>query len=393
VTPSRRIPFSALRDSDLIIDAVYEGGTAGNQGDDPLNRLLGVGNAGGFRPIGSVVRGTVRYAALYTSGVDPDWPDTLDRRMGTFVYHGDQKTPGRELHDTPRRGNQLLRDLFKTSEGGAEARATVPPLFLFGKAAPGRSVTFQGLLIPGGPSIRPDERLVAIWKSRDGRRYQNYRATFTVLDTGSISRPWLSDVASGNPLSSNAPEAWLHWVRSGAYSPLTAQSSRSCRSREQQIPSNLEGVRMLATLTDHFRDEPTRFEACAAKLWQMMAPAAGSMVITRATMDGGRDAIGTYALGPPDDRVELQFSLEAKCYAPDNSVGVREVARLISRLRHREFGVLVTTSYLARQAYTELRDDAHPVVVICGADIVDLLRERGLGTADLVREWLQTEFG
>ncbi|MCP1762460.1 O-acetyl-ADP-ribose deacetylase (regulator of RNase III) [Bradyrhizobium japonicum] len=36
--------------------------------------------------------------------------------------------------------------------------------------------------------------------------------------------------------------------------------------------------------------------------------------------------------------------LEAKCYGSGNSVGVREMSRLISRLRHRQFGVLVTTS-------------------------------------------------
>jgi hypothetical protein len=33
--------------------------------------------------------------------------------------------------------------------------------------------------------------------------------------------------------------------------------------------------------------------------------------------------------------------------------GVREMSRLISRLRHRQFGVLVTTSYVDNQAYRE----------------------------------------
>jgi Restriction endonuclease len=42
-----------------------------------------------------------------------------------------------------------------------------------------------------------------------------------------------------------------------------------------------------------------------------------------------------------------------------NSVGVKELARLISRIKHREFGVLVTTSYVNEQAYREVRDDGH----------------------------------
>jgi hypothetical protein len=54
-------------------------------------------------------------------------------------------------------------------------------------------------------------------------------------------------------------------------------------------------------------------------------------------------------------------------------VGVKKLSRLISRLRHRQFGILVTTSFLGHQAYQELRSDRHPVVVIAGADIAAIL--------------------
>lgn|GEM_PF-5943694 len=69
-------------------------------------------------------------------------------------------------------------------------------------------------------------------------------------------------------------------------------------------------------------------------------------------------------MGPLADRISLDFALEAKCYARENGVGVKELSRLISRLRHRQFGILVTTSYLGHEAYQELRSDRHPVVVI-----------------------------
>ena len=38
------VPFGALTGADLVVDAVYEGGTAGNAGDDPISRLVPVGN-------------------------------------------------------------------------------------------------------------------------------------------------------------------------------------------------------------------------------------------------------------------------------------------------------------------------------------------------------------
>lgn len=120
--------------------------------------------------------------------------------------------------------------------------------------------------------------------------------------------------------------------------------------------------------------------------------------ITRASIDGGRDAIGRYVLGLNNDPVYVDFALEAKCYAPANfgvglnTVGVREVSRLISRLRHRQFGVLVTTSAVARQAYEEVREDRHPIVFISGRDITEILIQNGKNTTQLVGEFLANEF-
>ena len=89
--------------------------------------------------------------------------------------------------------------------------------------------------------------------------------------------------------------------------------------------------------------------------------------------------ISTAAL-PAGNPVAVEFALEAKCYGLAHSVGVREVSRLVSRLRHRQFGVLVTTSYVHDQAYREIREDGHPVVIIAGRDLVDLLKGRGFDT-------------
>ena len=68
------------------------------------------------------------------------------------------------------------------------------------------------------------------------------------------------------------------------------------------------------------------------------------------------------------------------------------ISRLISRLRHRQFGILVTTSFLGHQAYEELRSDRHPVVVVASADIAAILVKAGIGTPDAVQEWLIASF-
>ena len=80
--------------------------------------------------------------------------------------------------------------------------------------------------------------------------------------------------------------------------------------------------------------------------------------------------------------------MEKHRYAANNAVGVREVSRLISRIKHREFGVLVTTSYVDRQAYQEVTDDGHPVILVAARDIVGLLRSAGLQTTAQVDAWL-----
>ncbi|MFE2704529.1 MULTISPECIES: restriction endonuclease [Streptomyces] len=390
------VPFDRLGVADLVVDAVYAGGLAGNSGDDPLGKLLpGTGNQGGFRYAGSPMKGTVRLAVLYTSGGEMDWPDHLDTETGTFTYYGDNRTPGRGLHETPRKGNLLLRDAFMHSHGGASDRGSrVPPFLLFEKAgATGRAVRFRGLLAPGGPTLTADEELVAIWRSTSRRRFQNYRARFTVLDQACIPRSWLHHVLEGgDSLGGGCPEAWRNWVAGRVYHPLLAPATTVIRAPEEQLPDDRAGTDMLSEIRQYFHGREVAFEACAVAIWRMIAPATGTVDITRPSRDGGRDAVGVYVLGPSASTISIDFALEAKCYGSGNSVGVREVSRLISRIRHRNFGVLVTTSYFNRQVQSEVREDGHPIALVCGRDIIEALRHHGITTSEAVRTWLQQGF-
>ncbi len=384
------VPFEHLADTDLIVDQVYAGGQNGTMADDPLARLLPVGNQGGFRYAGSPADGTVRLGALYTTGGEPDWPDSLDLQTGLFTYYGDNREPGKELHDTRRRGNVLLRDLFEWSHASPQARRRVPPLLLFAKAGPNRRIRFRGLLVPGGPGLSSDDELQAIWRTTLGRRFQNYRARFTVLDVSRVERKWINDVLDGRALESpHVPAAWAAWSKGRKYLPLLAPSTTVIRSRSEQMPADSSGKAILAEIRDAFRGHEHDFEYCAVELWRLLAPSTGSCEVTQRSRDGGRDAIGEYIIGPPSDPVPIDFALEAKCYSEKNPVGVRDVSRLISRLRHRQFGAFVTTSYFGEQAYKEVRSDGHPIALISGQDIVDALRAAGYADQGSVRRWLQ----
>ena len=87
-----------------------------------------------------------------------------------------------------------------------------------------------------------------------------------------------------------------------------------------------------------------------------------------ALRDGGRDGVGALTIGSGAASISIDFAMEAKCYSTSNSVGVREISRLISRLRHRQFGILTTTSYVDRQAYCEIKEDGHPIIVVSARD-------------------------
>lgn len=267
----------------------------------------------------------------------------------------------------------------------------VPPFLLFDKPGTGRDVRFRGLLAPGSDRLSGEEDLVAVWRTTRGQRFQNYRARFTVLNVPVVPRAWIDDVVAGKPLASSCPDAWRTWVESRAYIPLLAPPTVIIRSREEQQPRAAD-MPLLELVYQHFKDRPHDFEHFAANLWRTSQPNVDRIDVTRPWRDGGRDAVGDYLLGPRSDPVAVEFALEAKCYSAVNGVGVRETSRLISRLRHRQFGVLVTTSHLDRQAYREIREDGHPVVVLAGRDLVDMLKATGLDNAEALQHQLSETY-
>lgn len=396
------VSFPELDKSDLYIDAIYEGGNAGNAGDDPISKLLlGTGNQGGFRLAGPKI--SRRWIVLYTSGEDTNWPDTVDTLTGTFTYYGDNKKPGQELHATSKGGNAELRDIFAARHSSGNEQS-VPPIFVFRKSPTeksARSVQFLGLAVPGTANMQETEDLVTVWKSADGKRFQNYRAIFTILDIATISRQWIADLQEGLLFSKNAPNVWRSWINNRTYKPLIAIPTSLTRSAEAQRPHTTTEALILKTKWDYF-GRPTEghagahaFEHFAAWVFSLTDNRVVIDEVTRRSLDHGRDAVGHYKLGLDTDPIVVDFALEAKCYEPGlnggkaNTIGVKETSRLISRLLHRQFGVLVTTSVIAEQAYAEIREDKHPVILIAGGDIARILIARGISTPARLKEELK----
>jgi hypothetical protein len=385
---SRIFEFNELESADLIVDATYKGGTAGNAGDDPIHKLLGCGTQGGFRYIGPAK--ATRMVVIYSSLQDTDWPDTLDEITGQFTYWGDNKKPGHALHDTPRKGNEILRKSFEDLHLGMRDRIT--PFFVFTKGSLGRDVVFRGLAVPGGTGLSSTEDLVAVWKSKNGERFQNYRAIFAILDIPVITRTWLSDVKNRNVRSLNCPSILRKWIENGIYAQLRAERTIQYRTKEEQLPSSIDDRKIIETIHLYFETDPYRFEKCAGELVRLMDSNIVSIDLTRPWVDGGRDALGKYRIGLDANMIEVEFALEAKCWRLDNAVRVKDTSRLISRLRYRQFGIFVTTSFIHRQAYKEIKEDQHPVIIVCAKDIVRILKDHGYSSPRSVKEWLEKYF-
>ena len=194
--------------------------------------------------------------------------------------------------------------------------------------------------------------------------------------------------------SKYAPKAWKTWVDKGEYKPLITDKNpiQYRRAFEQlPVPGSTEYA-MLERIIAYF-DDPYDFEDCACKIAQMMDSNIISIDQTRRTRDGGRDGVGKYRVGPKVGGIELEFALEAKRYSMDNSVGVKETSRLISRIKNRQFGIFVTTSYVGVQAYKEIIEDQHPIIIISGGDMVGILMNAGINSVDMLELWLDSNFG
>ena len=67
-----------------------------------------------------------------------------------------------------------------------------------------------------------------------------------------------------------------------------------------------------------------------------------------------------------------------------------DTARLISRIKNRQFGIMFTTSYVA---YEEILKDGHPIVIINGKNIIEyIFNELEIRTISELEKWLTNNY-
>lgn len=389
------VPYDQVPTADLLVDSVYKAGEDKDLRSEVLSKLMHIGNVGGFRKCKKLVNGKkineVGYVCIFSTGEELEWCDELDRTLGRFVYWGDNRKAGNPIDKTSLGGNAFLQDIFKSLSAGN--RHVIAPIFVFQKYT-GRDAIFLGLAVPGDRRTRPQDSLVAVWAQNSAGRYQNYKAIFTILDISYIDRRWLDDLEAGCGYESQyAPDVWKKWVDRGTYKPLiTDKNPVQYRRAYEQLPAlGSSQCDMLQSIIDYFKN-PFDFEACACKIAQMMDPNIIYIDQTQRTRDGGRDAVGKYRVGLQSGGIELEFALEAKRYNMANPVGVKETSRLISRIKNRQFGIFITTSYLGSQAYKEIIEDQQPVIIVSGKDIIDILVNSGITDKKQLELWLKANF-
>ena len=394
------VAFEKLDTSDLIVDCVYKGGVGPSADNEPLHHVFPkCGVNGGFRKVNRTDgSGKPAYVIPYTTMGELEWPDYLDEETGIFRYYGDNRKPGRELTDTKLKGNELLEMDFALLNGHGSMH-DMPPFFIFKKTGEGRDVQFLGLAAPGNPKISPDKDLVAFWRTMDENRFQNYEAYFTVLNTGSepVPRKWLQMLIEDHENSFQyAPDVWKKYIRKGrdGIEALKAPKILKIPSKYDQLQSDVEGMKCLEAIRNHYLHDinnPQGFEACATNIVSKMDGNFVDFTLTRPWRDGGRDALGFYSIntgGKVNHPLKIDCALEAKCYSKDTAVGVKQMSRLISRIRYRQFGILVTTSFVDNQAYSEVVEDGHPILIVTATDIASILRFNAINSSN-IDQWLK----
>lgn len=224
-----------------------------------------------------------------------------------------------------------------------------------------------------------------------------YNAYFTVLDTGKkpIYRKWIESLIYDHENNLQyAPDAWKKFVKEGRNGivPLAAPRMLRIPTSYEQLQCDNEGTICLDAIRSHYKDFSQGFEACATNIVSKMDTNFVDFSLTRPWRDGGRDALGFYSIstgGKVNAPLKIDCALEAKCYSSKNSVGVKEMSRLISRIRYRQFGIMITTSYVDKQAYQEVVEDGHPILIVTASDIAGVLRKNAINSSN-VEEWLQS---
>ena len=217
------VKFEDLGTTDLRVDTMYLNKGSKTIKDEPISNILNCANRGGLRYKGSIKNSLeeVDYIVLYSNLTETHAPDYFITSASIFMYYGDNKE-GRELLDTPKKANLILKKCFDALHEGR--RGDIPPIFVFIRGERGKGVIFKGMAVPGASGLNVHNDLIKVEMTYDKKTFLTYKATFTILDIKDLSRSWIEDIMNGNALSENTPSIYRIWKERGIYTPLKENS-------------------------------------------------------------------------------------------------------------------------------------------------------------------------
>lgn len=196
----------------------------------------------------------------------------------------------------------------------------------------------------------------------------------------------------------SAPSAWNLWVREGE-AAIEKCRRRTARRRIYDKKEQLEYAEadktLLREVERYYAASPHAFEGLASLLAErVIGHGCKRGWVTKRCADGGVDFVCRLDLGSEFSSVPVVVLGQAKC---QESVGGKDLARLVARLQRGWVGVFVTTGVFSKAAQQELCEDRYPVVLINGKRLARELRilmnTEGITLAELLereRQWYET---
>ncbi|WP_433595423.1 HNH endonuclease [Lysinibacillus xylanilyticus] len=267
-----RFKYEELSSAPLLVNSIYEGGSKNNPAaDDPLTKLFkvdgfikSVGNRSGFRKSNKEHNGKstkeIAYVVIFSTGKIKEWPDSYDKLTGTFIYFGDNREPGNYYLNTKQKGNAFLRDIFPKAYGPADARKTIPPMFVFESTGVGSNVEFLGVAVPGVKGKTQDQTLELKTYGEAHNQFENYKAHFTMLniEPEGVSREWLAQLKDINgDTKKYAPKEWINFLENGPKSvvPLHINNKKTIDTTTSvALPSEKQYLSKIRLTQGKFRE-------------------------------------------------------------------------------------------------------------------------------------------
>lgn len=308
------------------------------------------------------------------------WLDVIDSDNGYALYHGDNRTPGRQPFES--RGNALLLSLFPTFNE-PDKRSLAPPVLMFEQAeTEGRRKGFRRFAGYGVPrTFRLQTQA-----SRAGH-FPNLVIELVLLGLEAEAElfdwAWIDSRRDGSlsATQSNllAPAAWAHWVAEGD-AALERRRRRVLRRRiistATQRDLTREESSILREVYLFYEANRHGFEGLASLIARrVIGDGCQRGWVTKRSGDGGIDFVSRMDVGSGESTTSAVVLGQAKCVAPRSVIGGKDLARVIARLRRGWIGAFVTTGVFSEAAQAELHEDEYPLILINGKRLVSEIRQ------------------